>query len=105
MFLVASFAVLTQTFAAALNTSVESRTRDAATIAAGSIAERFSANPAAVAERTELGDLLVTCDVVDEPRSDGMMHHATISVYDKNASGKSDPIYTLQSARYESWAS
>ena len=105
MFLAASFAVLTQTFASALNTSVESRTRDAATIAAGSIAERFSADPAGIAQRTELGDLVVTCDVAEEPRDDGTLYHATISVYGKNDPGNSEPIYKLQSARYESRAS
>lgn len=104
VFLVASFAVLIQVFTAALNRSVESRTLDAATIAASSIAEHFAANPTDVQEQTVLGDLRVVCTVTDEPRADGTMYRARIDVYDESPSGGDDPVYSLDTARYESGA-
>ncbi|HAM16265.1 MAG TPA: hypothetical protein DCP91_10520 [Eggerthellaceae bacterium] len=101
VFLAGSLAVLTQVFSAALNHSVESRTLDAATIAATSIAEHFAANPDDVAEETVLGDLRIVCKVSDEPRAGGVMRYADIAVYD--IGGKTGgPIYTIATSRYES---
>ena len=102
VFLAASLAVLTKVFSTSLNASVESRTTDAATIAAGSIAEHFAADPSNIDETTELGDLLIKCEVTPEPRADGTLYHATISVYDKTGAHGNVPVYTLETARYES---
>lgn len=102
MFLAASLAILTQVFSSSLNHSIESRSRDAATIAAASIAEHFAADPSDIQERTRLGDLLITCDVTDEHRTAGIMHHAVITVYDMSSSNINTPVYTLKTSRYES---
>ena len=104
VFLVASLAVLTKVFSASLTRSVESRTLDAATIAATSIAEHFAADPEGVEERTQLGDLIIVCDVTEEPRKDGTMHHAEIRVYEVASfgEGSGQPVYTLNTSRYES---
>ena len=105
VFLAASLAVLTKVFSASLNASVESRTLDAATIAAGSIAEHFAADPTGVNERTELGDLLIVCDVDDEKRKDGTLYHATITVYDQTGAHGEEAVYELITACYESGVS
>ena len=99
VFLVASLAVLTQLFISSLNRSVESRTLDASTIAATSIAEHFSADPTGVQERTQLGDLFVLCDVTAQPRSGGTMYKAHISVYDVSTGSLA---YEMDTSRYES---
>lgn len=99
VFLVGSLAVLTQLFSSSLNRSVESRTLDAATIAATSIAEHFAANPNDVQESTQLGDLIVKCDVTPEQRKAGTLYHATISVLD-SASGKT--VYEMDTSCFES---
>lgn len=99
VFLVGSLAVLTQLFALSLSRSVESRTLDAATIAATSIAEHFAANPNDVQETTQLGDLIVKCDVTPEQRQAGMLYHATISVVDV---GSGEVVYEMATARFES---
>lgn len=110
VFLVASLAVLTQVFATSLTHSVESRTLDASTIAATSVAERFAADPEGVQERTQMGDLVVMCDVTAEQRNGGTMYYATIAVHDGSGAGAGagtgadagEPIYTIQTSRYES---
>ena len=102
LFLVASLAVLTKIFSASLNHSVESRTLDAATIAASSIAEHFAADPESVQERTVLGDLVIMCKVTDEERPGGLMKYADISVYDLSESSNGSAIYTISTSRYES---
>ena len=101
VFLVASLAVLTKVFTASLTRSVESRTLDAATIAATSIAEHFTAEPTDVPEKTQLGDLLIVCDVSDEPREAGVMHYAVINVYDTGSNGEGEPVYSLSTSCYE----
>lgn len=104
VFLVASLAILTQVFAASLTRSVESRTLDAASIAATSIAEHFAADPTDVEENIRLGDLLVKCAVVDERRANGTMYYATISVYDMSANGSGEAVYTIETSKYEKGA-
>lgn len=99
VFLVGSLAVLTQLFSTSLNRSVESRTLDAATIAATSIAEHFAANPTDVQESTRLGDLNVMCNVSEESRQNGVLYKAHIIVYDLG-SGKN--VYELDTSRYVS---
>lgn len=99
VFLVASLAVLTQLFLTSLNKSVESRSLDAATIAATSIAEHFAADPAGVEEGTKFGDLYVKCEVSDTPRRNGTLYEAHISVFDLNSGSL---IYELDTSRYES---
>ena len=100
--LIASLAVLVLSFTIALNRSVESRTLDAATIAASSIAEHFAANPADVQDETVLGDLRITCTVTDEAREGGVMHHARIDVFEISAGDGATPMYSIETARYES---
>lgn len=101
VFLIASLAILIQVFVASLNKSVESRTLDAATIAASSIAEHFAANPSDVQNETLLGDLRIVCSVQDEPRSSGTLYRAHIDVFDISASGGDAPIYSLDTAHYQ----
>lgn len=99
VFLVGSLAVLTQLFAASLNTSVQSRTQDAATIAATSIAEHFSADPEGVQETTQLGDLIVKCQVEPEQHTSGTLYRAVISVFDGTTG---EAVYQIKTARYVS---
>lgn len=102
VFLVASLAVLTRVFTASLNRSIESRTLDAATIAATSIAEHFTADPTGVSESTTLGDLVIKCEVTEDPRENGTMYHAHIDVYDTAGKTGGTPVYSIETARYES---
>ena len=102
IFLVGALALMTLTFSNALNRSVESRTQDAAVIAASSIAEHFAADPSDVQEETVLGDLRIACTVTDEPRAGGIMHHAHIDVFDAKGADGSAPVYSLDTSRYES---
>lgn len=104
VFLVASMAVLTQVFSSSMNRSVESRTLDAATIAASSIAEHFAADPSDVADEVRLGDLRVTCSVSDQQRPGGTMYTAQIDVYDVSDSGNGALIYSLSTSNYRSGA-
>ena len=98
LFLAGSLALVSQLFAASLNVSAEARSLDAATIAASSIAERFSANPDYVEETTQLGDLFIKCDVDETPHSKGVLYKAHITVFDvKNGS----VIYELDTSKYE----
>ena len=100
VFLVGSLAVLTQVFTLSLNRSVESRTLDAATIAASTIAEHFAADPSDVVDEVKLGDLKITCQVTEEPRANGTMYLAHIDVYDLTGSSGDAPVYSLDTARY-----
>lgn len=99
VFLVGSLAVLTQVFSASLTRSVESRTLDAATIAATSIAEHFAADPTDVQEETQLGDLVIVCDVIEEGRSAGTMYHADIRVYEAEARD-GEAVYSISTSCY-----
>ncbi len=101
LFLVASLAVLTQVFSASLTRSVESRTLDAASIAATSIAEHFAADPTSVEEKTQLGDLLIKCEVTEENRPGGIMYHAKINVYDLSGYND-DAVYSVETSSYQS---
>ena len=85
VFLAASLAVLTQVFTASLVQSAESRTLDAASVAATGVAERFAADPTAVDEQTQVDDLLVLCRVDEEKRDAGILYRAHIRVYDAEA--------------------
>ena len=98
VFLVSSLAVLTQLFSSSLSRSVESRTLDAATIAATSVAEHFAADPTGIQETTHLGDLSIVCDVQEEPRANGTLYKALITVYDE---GTGQPVYELNTSRYK----
>lgn len=97
VFLVASFAVLTQLFSASLNRSVQSRSLDAATIAATSIAEHFAADPTAVQDSVQLGDLNIVTDVVKESHDNGVVYTAHIKVYDTR---ENKQVYELTTSRY-----
>ena len=99
VFLVCSLAVLAQLLFTSLSRSVESRSLDAATIAATSIAEHFAADPTGVEARTQLGDLLIACDVADTPRKGGIKYDAHITVYDMS---DGNIIYELDTAQYVS---
>ena len=100
-FLAASLAVLVQVFFSSLNRSVESRTLDAATIAASSIAEHFAANPSDVRDETQLGELKVVCAKSEEQRKDGTMYYVHIDVYDTSEVGGDKPVYSLDSSSYQ----
>lgn len=101
VFLAGSLAVLTQVFVTSLNHSVQSRTLDAATIAASSIAEHFASNPTDVQEQTQLGDLLVKCTVSDEKRAAGTMYRAHIDVYSTYSEDVSTPVYSIDTSSYQ----
>ena len=101
VFLVGSLAVLTQLFVTSLNQSVKSRTLDAATIAASTIAEHFAADPSDVADEVQLGDLKVTCQVSEEPHDNGTLYVAHIDVFDLTGSSGDESVYSLETARYE----
>ena len=101
VFLVGSLAILTQLFISSLNHSVESRTLDASTIAATSIAEHFTADPTGVQRETQLGDLHIVCDVEETPRQSGVLYTAHISVYDLTTG---TIAYELTTSQYESGA-
>ena len=98
VFLAGSLAILTQLFAYSLNRSVESRTLDAATIAATSIAEHFAADPTGVQETTQLGDLIIICKVTETQRENGVFYQALISVFDSEGG---NVVYELPTACYE----
>ena len=104
VFLMGSLAVLTQVFTASLTRSIESRTLDAATIAATSTAERFAADPTEVEESTQVGDLQVTCTVTEHPRVQGVLYEAHIDVYDNSPEGSGNVVYSITTSRYESGA-
>ena len=101
VFLVGSLAVLTQLFVTSLNQSVKSRTLDAATIAASTIAEHFAADPSDVADEVQLGDLKVTCQVSEELHDNGTLYVAHIDVFDLTGSSGDESVYSLETARYE----
>ena len=102
VFLAASIAVLTSLFSTSLSSSIESRTQDAAVIAASTIAERFAADPAGVEPEIQIGDLSVTTAVTSVRRTGGTMYHASIAVYDASGSGGDEPVYTLVTSSYRS---
>ena len=108
MFLAASLAVFAQLFAAAAEKTAESDQLSRAVAAADNVAEQFAANPHAVSAVNEVDDLVVVCDVADEPHDGGVLHKATITVYERStaeATGSvstGDPVFSVSTARYES---
>lgn len=102
VFLAASFAVLTNVFVSSLNCSIESRTHDAAVIAASSVAERFAADPAGLEPEVMLGDLRVASKVTEEKRAGGSMYRAEIAVFDESGFGENEPVYLLATSSYRS---
>ena len=108
VFLAASLAVFAQLFAAAAEKTAESDQLSRAVAAADNVAEQFAANPHAVSAVNEIDDLVVVCDVADEPRDGGVLHKATITVYERStaeATGSvstGDPVFSVSTARYES---
>ncbi len=84
---------------------MEGRSVDAATIAATSVAEQFTAEPETVEGNTKIGDMLVVCDIEKQARNAGMLYVANISVYDTSSFGTGEALYTLTTSRYESDAS
>ena len=102
VFLAASLAVLTGVFSTSLSSSIESRTQDAAVIAASTMAERFAADPAGLEPEIQIGDLRVINSVTSEQRVGGTMYHADIAVYDATEFGSDEPVYTLATSSYRS---
>lgn len=116
VFLIASFAVFTQLFAAAADRANRSEALTEAVVAASTVAERFAADPAAVQRETREGNMVVICDQAVEPRTAGNVVHATILVYaadgapsDSSAAQASgngssavegEPLYVIETARY-----
>lgn len=109
-FLIATLAVLTQMFAAAVEKANESAQLTAAVAVASDTAERFAANPAGVPDQQVVDNMLVVCKVTDEPHTAGVLYHADISVYamtpgtgaDAGAELQGEPVYTVSTSRYES---
>ena len=108
VFLAASLAVFAQLFSAAAGKTAESDQLSRAVAAADNVAEQFAANPQAVSAVNEIDDLVVVCDVVDEPRDGGVLYKATITVYERStaeATGSvstGDSVFSVSTARYES---
>ena len=109
-FLIASLAVLTQMFAAAVEKANEGVQLTTAVAAASETAERFAANPAGVPEEQVVDNMLIVCKVTDEPHTAGVLYHADISVYaaapgvDASAgtAPQGEPVYSISTSRYES---
>ena len=103
-----ALAVFAQLFAAAAGKTAESDQLARAVAAADNVAEQFAANPHAVSTVNEIDDLVVVCDVADEPRDGGVLHKATITVYERStaeATGSvstGDSVFSVSTARYES---
>ena len=108
VFLAASLAVFAQLFAMAADKTAESDRLSRAVAAADNAAEQFAANPHAVSAVKEVDDLVVVCDVVDEPHDGGTLHKATITVYERNTADSTgsvstgDSVFSVSTARYES---
>ena len=109
-FLIATLALLTQMFAAAVEKANESTQLTTAVAAASETAERFAANPAGVPDQQVVDNMLVVCKVTDEPHTAGVLYHADISVYaaapGANASAEAapqgEPVYAVSTSHYES---
>lgn len=102
VFLAAALAVLTNVFATALASSVESGVQDEAVVAASSVAERFAADPVDLEPEIALGSLHVSSAVTQERRAGGTMYRAEIAVYDATGRGDGEPLYTLTTSCYRS---
>ena len=108
VFLAASLAVFAQLFAMAADKTAESDRLSRAVAAADNVAEQFAANPHAVSAVKEVDDLVVVCDVVDEPHDGGTLHKATITVYERSSAeatgsvSTGDSVFSVSTARYES---
>ena len=108
VFLAASLAVFAQLFAVSAEKTAESDRLSRAVAAADNVAEQFAANPHAVSAVKEVDDLVVVCDVVDEPRDGGTLHKATITVYERSSAeatgsvSTGDSVFSVSTARYES---
>lgn len=111
VFLVASLAIFTQLFAAAAQKSAESDQLSRAVSVASNVAEQFAADPDSVSTVDEIDDLIVVCDTSDEALDSGTLHHATITVYERgtaasaNSVSTGEPLYTIETANYESGVS
>lgn len=109
-FLIATLAVLTQMFAAAVEKANESAQLTTAVAAASETAERFAANPAGVPDQQVVDNMLVVCKVTDEPHTAGVLYHADISVYaatpgadaSAEAAPQGEPVYAVSTSHYES---
>ncbi|MBR0404708.1 MAG: hypothetical protein IJI68_05850 [Eggerthellaceae bacterium] len=119
--IMASLAVFTQLFAESAERANASRSLTDAVAAATATAELFCADPTGVKSEFMEGDLRVVCQVTPERRTGGVIYYATISVYgtesvDSDADGSAseaetaqagvavEPLYTVQTAKYESGA-
>lgn len=96
-FLMLSLAVFVRLFVGAQLEGIAANRKSEAVLAATNIAEEFSANPTGVATTSEVGDLVVTCDVKPDKREAGTLYNATIVV-----THDSEEVYRLQTARYVS---
>ena len=108
VFLAASLAVFAQLFAMAADKTAESDRLSRAVAAADNVAEQFAANPHAISTVKEVDDLVVVCDVVDEPHDGGTLHKATITVYERSSAEATGSVstgasvFSVSTARYES---
>lgn len=100
VFLIGAMALFTNLFASSVKRCDESQALTVAVAVASDTAERFAANPDSVPQSAIASDMVVTCDVADDKREDGVFRVATITVYDPDE----QPVYTLTTAVYESGA-
>lgn len=117
VFVAASLALFVQLFAASADRAAASRELTDAIAVATATAERFCADPVGVEGEFTEGDMLVVCRVEPQKRTYGTMYYATISVYpadsapakaqpasDEQPAPTAEPVYTVQTAKYESGA-
>ena len=99
VFLIGSVAVFTQLFAASIERSTRSENLAGAVAAAENVAERFAVDPTGTVGTTTVGNLTVTCESKGEDMAGGTLYHATITVLSDDSD---EPVYTLNTASYES---
>lgn len=85
--LIASLAVFTQLFGAAVDRGERSEQLSQAVAAVSSATEEFIANPSQAGGVWRQGDLVVSCQVEGEERAGGTLWHATVSAYPASTDG------------------
>ena len=100
-------AVFMSLFSLAVRRGDESARLDDATHIAMSVAERFCADPTAVAEEFAEEGYLVRCTVEGEATDAGVLYRATIEVFDDGTRAMAvydaaEPLVSVDTARYVS---
>lgn len=97
IFLIGSLAIIIQLFAKATVRAKEGERLAEAVAYATSAAERFASDPLTAEGTTTYDDLLVVCEVGENPTRTGTLYQATITVM---ASDATEPVYELTTSRY-----